>query len=647
MSAPDWQAGNDAYLAAALAWLRSALAGTGGPDTDQPELAWLRAPECAAMADPPALEILGDHLGLSRFERLLLLFCAAMELDPAMSARCAEASGDPTAPWPTFALALSKLPQPAWDVVSPHRPLRYWRLVEIHQPPGRPLIMSGLRADPRIVSYLKGLNQLDDRLEDLLRPVGDILGDGLPPSHELAVASAAAGLDTRAAGRCPIVELIGADPVVLRGVAAAAAARLGLDLYALSGGWLGSRPADSGDLLRLWERETLLLPLALYVEAMSQDGAETASFAADLADLGGVVFVGCREPLPVPGRALNLVDARKPTAAEQEDLWVAALGPQAAAGAARLAAQFDLNQIAIRAAASRSDHSPDFPQVWQACRDQARPRLDTLAQRVEPVATWDDLVLPAESMRLLRHLIDQVRGQPTALRKWRFAERITRGTGIASLFAGPPGTGKTLAAEVIAGELGLVLYRVDLSGVISKYIGETERNLRRVFDAADEGGTLLLFDEADALFGKRSEVRDSHDRYANIEVSYLLQRMEDYRGVAILATNQRTALDQAFLRRLRFVVSFPHPSPAERAALWQRAFPVPTPTLGLDIDRLAQLTATGGMIRNIALNAACSAAGRGGSVTMSLILEMARVEFRKLELPVGDQEFRWLEKAAP
>jgi SpoVK/Ycf46/Vps4 family AAA+-type ATPase len=228
------------------------------------------------------------------------------------------------------------------------------------------------------------------------------------------------------------------------------------------------------------------------------------------------------------------------------------------------------------------------------------------------------------------------------LRHWGFGDRMTRGSGVTALFAGQSGTGKSLAAEVVAHELGMSLYRVDLSGVVSKYIGETERNLRRVFDAADEGGALLLFDEADALFGKRSEVRDSHDRYANIEVNYLLQRMEDYRGVAVLTTNQRHALDQAFLRRLRFVVSFPFPSPAERRALWERAFPPRTPVADLDIDRLVTLAATGGMIRNIALNAAFCAAGQGTAISTRLVLEMARVEFHKLELPLNDQDFRWV-----
>jgi SpoVK/Ycf46/Vps4 family AAA+-type ATPase len=226
------------------------------------------------------------------------------------------------------------------------------------------------------------------------------------------------------------------------------------------------------------------------------------------------------------------------------------------------------------------------------------------------------------------------------LRHWGFGESITRGSGITALFAGQSGTGKSMAAEVLAGELGLALYRIDLSGVVSKYIGETERNLRKVFDAADEGGCLLLFDEADALFGRRSEVKDSHDRYANIEVNYLLQRMEDYRGVAILTTNQRRALDRAFLRRLRFVVNFPFPSPRERELLWQRAFPARAPVADLDVSRLTKLATTGGMIRNIAFNSAFCAAGRGVPVTTELVLEMARVEFRKLQLPVSDADSR-------
>jgi len=177
--------------------------------------------------------------------------------------------------------------------------------------------------------------------------------------------------------------------------------------------------------------------------------------------------------------------------------------------------------------------------------------------------------------------------------------------------------------------------------VVSKYIGETEKNLRRLFDAAEDGGAILFFDEADALFGKRSEVKDSHDRYANIEINYLLQRMESYRGLAILATNMKGALDQAFMRRLRFVVNFPFPGRAQRRAIWERAWPADTPQRGIDFDRLARFNLTGGSIANVALNAAFLAAERGSAVTMPLVLDAARSEFRKLERPWDDADLRW------
>ena len=201
-----------------------------------------------------------------------------------------------------------------------------------------------------------------------------------------------------------------------------------------------------------------------------------------------------------------------------------------------------------------------------------------------------------------------------------------------------------MAAEVLAGELSLDLYRIDLSSVVSKYIGETEKNLRRVFDAADTGGAILLFDEADALFGKRSDVKDSHDRYANIEVSYLLQRMEAYRGLAILTTNMRSALDAAFLRRLRFIVQFPFPDAIQRAQIWRQVFPKNAPTCGLNPDRLAQLNVAGGNIRNMALTAAFIAADRNEPVGMSHVLLAARSEYAKLEKPLTESEIaEWTE----
>ena len=239
---------------------------------------------------------------------------------------------------------------------------------------------------------------------------------------------------------------------------------------------------------------------------------------------------------------------------------------------------------------------------------------------------------------MLREIATHVRQRTKVYKAWGFERKCARGLGISALFVGASGTGKTLAAEVLANELRLDLYRIDLSQVVNKYIGETEKNLRRVFDAAEEGGAILLFDEADALFGKRSEVKDSHDRYANIEVSYLLQRMEAYRGLAILTTNMKDALDPAFLRRIRFVVQFPFPDPAERIEIWRRMFPVQTPVDGLDVSKLAKLHVAGGNIRNIALNAAFLAADASEPVRMNHLLRAARTEYANIEKSLTDAE---------
>ena len=220
-----------------------------------------------------------------------------------------------------------------------------------------------------------------------------------------------------------------------------------------------------------------------------------------------------------------------------------------------------------------SDERTLHDRLWDECLASTRPRLDELAPRLDAKATWTDLVLPAQEMNLLRQIAAQVSQRAKVYEEWGFSKKMNRGLGISALFAGDSGTGKTMAAEVIANELRLNLYRIDLSAVVSKYIGETEKNLRRLFDAAEDGGAILFFDEADALFGKRSEVKDSHDRYANIEINYLLQRLEAYRGLAILATNMKNALDAAFMRRLRFIVNFPFPGLAERRLNLARRLP--------------------------------------------------------------------------
>jgi SpoVK/Ycf46/Vps4 family AAA+-type ATPase len=364
-------------------------------------------------------------------------------------------------------------------------------------------------------------------------------------------------------------------------------------------------------------------------------------------------FLGTRETLPHLERPNFSADVARPTNAEQEAAWTAELDDQTGGMPARLVSQFNLNLARIHhlgGLARAEGHDSNLPasqKTWAICRASERPRMDALAQRLEPKVTWDDLVLPAEQTCALKQIAAQVAHRHQVYHEWGFERKMNRGFGISVLFAGDSGTGKTMAAEVIANELELDLYRIDLSAVVNKYIGETEKNLRRVFDAAEEGGAILFFDEADALFGKRSEVKDSHDRYANVEINYLLQRIESYHGLAILATNMKSALDTAFLRRLRFVINFPYPTLADRRRLWEKVFlqagaknHLAAPPLDdLDYERLAKLNLAGGNIHNAALNAAFQAAAQGSNVTMPLVFEAIRTELRKLDRPINEADF--------
>lgn len=591
---------------------------------------------------PPALIILSQRLALTGFEEQILLLCAAMEFDTRIAGLCAQAQNDRSRDNPTFALALALFDDPAWEALSPDRPLRYWRLIEINQPGAQPLTTSALRGDERVVNYLKGLNSLDDRLATMLVPVRTE-ATHLPPSQQEQAQAIILRL-RNAIHTLPVVHLLGTDTDSKRAVATHVSRKLHLNLHRLPLDLLPPALPEMETFARLYERESKLLPLALYLDAQDAE-KELPLINRLLSKIEGPIFLDTREPWPQLGRDVLSLDITKPTSVEQENAWKQVLGEEAGNMPALLAGQFNLNLHDIHQIANVVDaQKPEIDQVWEACVIASRPRLDTLAQRLElKIQTWDDLVLPEPEKKLLRQIMDQVTQRQVVYQQWGFSRKLNRGLGINALFAGESGTGKTLAAEVIARELKLNLYRIDLSQVVSKYIGETEKNLRKLFDAAEDGGTILFFDEADALFGKRSEVKDSHDRYANIEINYLLQRMEAYHGLAILATNRKSALDTAFMRRLRFIVNFPFPSIPERKRIWERAFPIETVRDSLDYERLARLSLTGGSIQNIAINAAFLAAGAGSPVTMPLILEAARTEFRKLDKPINEAEFRLIQ----
>jgi hypothetical protein len=675
----QWETGNGEFLAASLAWLRLLLQrhdslsdeapiatakphrGGGlsrliGRDNSEPQQsptsparqtvsdetiakAAARVHDAEQITPRPALVEMALRLGLSRFERDVLLLCAALELDPSVAYLCARAHGNSQMRYPTFGLALEMLPDPAWDAVSPQGGLRYWKLVEITQRSGEGLISAAIRADERIVNYIKGLNYLDDRLTPLMTPLDSPGAEELPRSQR-AVAERVEREWSLPASGTPTVQLVGIDQAGKRLIATSAARHCGLLAYRLPADLLPSQPTDLDNLTRLWQRESALLPLALYIDAEDIDDEHNLARRAVgrfLARISGPTALAVRESWSEVGRQSVVVDVEAPTPTERANAWRSALAVDTnEATIDALSAQFALQVCDIREIAAMAIDSAD---AWRECRARTRPRLDALAQRLEPRVDWNDIVLPDAARTLLERVADQVSYRNIVYDEWGFGQRINRGLGVSVLFAGPSGTGKTMAAEVLAQRLQLDLYRIDLSAVVSKYIGETEKNLRKLFDAGESGGAILLFDEADSIFGKRSQVKDAHDRYANIEINYLLQRMEQYHGLAILATNMRTALDPAFLRRLRFVIEFSFPDVAERRLIWQKSFPANSPATTLDFDRLALLPASGGMIRNIALNAAFLAAAADANITMETVLTAARMEFEKLELPIREREF--------
>ncbi|MFF5077463.1 ATP-binding protein [Actinoplanes sp. NPDC000266] len=616
-----------ALLAAVEAVLAQLEADPAPPPGPGPAPAPVRAEE------PAALDVLRSCFGLTAFETDVLVLTAAMELEPSTPARCAKAAGDPLRPYPSFALALTALTEPHWSALTPMGPLRRWRLVELLGDGS--VTGDRLRITERVLHFLVGVSYLDTAFSGLLQRIEPV---PIPETYRRTARELAA-LD--------VADLVGGDARSRAEIAAAAAQENGLALYGIRAADLPGEPADRDALLRLWEREALLLPAALLIDAEPSQAPAVDAFASALAV---PVVVSSDEPVAAahrrPRRVVPGLDA-----GEQRQMWSEALGGLPAERLGGLVAQFSLPPHVVRAAGatargavSRTAASPTadgddlVASAWQAGLDEARMGLDELGRRIEPTAGWDDLVLPAAQRRILTEIAAHVRGRDIVYDRWGFASVLRRGLGVTALFAGGSGTGKTLAAEVLAAELGLDLFIIDLSQVISKYIGETEKNLRRVFDAAERGGALLLFDEADALFGKRSEIKDSHDRYANIEVSYLLMRMEAYRGLAVLTTNMKKALDSAFLRRIRFVVDFPFPGVTERAEIWRRVIPPQVPADNLDFDRLAQLTVPGGSIRNVALSAAFLAAGDGTALGMRHVLAAARSEYLKLERSLSPAE---------
>jgi SpoVK/Ycf46/Vps4 family AAA+-type ATPase len=632
------------------------------PDLFQGNVTLLSHPQLSLSETLPVsrLSRLQSAFGLSSFERDVVLIALAPELELRFEKLYAYLQDDVTKRRPSVDMTLRLLCPGLASQVAARRsfdtegPLLKYRLIELaddNQNRQASLLGRSIKLDEGIVSYLLGEDRLDARLRHLANFESDYdewvnLGDTEDQVEHL--------LELAHEGY--ITFLMGQDESNKLHLAAEVCQRLHIQIVKMDVSVLPGM-AKVEPLLKLLERECLLRGAALYLhsfetllkeEAPNQEALR--QITQILQGLQGISFTSSDQPTPPLfshlGRREFHLQLNLPGYTERQQIWEKQLGAAAVGlNLEGLSSRFKLSRGQIVAAAAsarnaaawRGETAPSLTDLEGACRRHSTTRLSNLARKIKPLYRWEDIVLPADPAQMLKEIVQQVRNRSLVYEKWGFDGKLSYGKGLNIIFAGPSGTGKTMSAEIIAGELQMDLYKIDLSNMVSKYIGETEKNLERIFNEAGESNAILFFDEADSIFGKRSEVKDAHDRYANIETGYLLQKMEEYDGIVILATNLRKNLDEAFVRRMHFMIEYPFPEEEDRLKIWQRSFPRDVP-MGQTVDlqfMARQFKIAGGNIKNICLASAFLAAGdveqpADALVEMHHLIRATRREFQKM-----------------
>ncbi len=605
------------------------------------------------------LHRLCELFDLTEFDLDTILICLLSELNLKYERLYAYLQDDVTKKRPRVDLVLQTLCPSleerlaAREAFAPRSPLLEHHLLTLDgDPPGTttPLLARSLKLDERIIGYMLGADEIDARLlafAQLVKPHvgwGDVI---LPEDLKLHLRQLLDRMD-----QGTILYFQGPYGVGKRTTAEAMCGELGIPLIVIDVAALNSGALPYGLATDLAFREGRLQGAALYWDRFdllqAEDKPSMYSLRPWLEPYPGPVFLSGEVPWQPKGswsdKPFVYVQFQLPPHDLRLQLWQAHLDDITFSEDElhALANKFRLSGGQIRDAALGARHlaqarnggndAVDIGDLYESCRIHSNQKLITLARKVEPKYTWTDIVLPEDQMAQLHQICSQVKYGHIVYGRWNFEGKLAQGGGLNVLFAGPSGTGKTMAAQIIASDLGLDLYKIDLALIVSKYIGETEKNLDRIFKEGRDSNAILLFDEADALFGKRSEVRDSHDRYANIEIAYLLQKMEEYDGVVILTTNLRKNMDEAFARRMHFAVEFPFPEEHDRYRIWLRIFPEEAP-LGADADLgflAKQFKLTGGNIKNIALAAAFLAAEDSSMITMTHLIKATKREYQKL-----------------
>jgi AAA+ superfamily predicted ATPase len=629
----------------------------------------VRTAESLRRRIPLRLPTLTDRFQLSAFDVNVVLICLASDLDLRYERLYAYLQDDVSKKRPTVDLALNlacpsfaaKLQaRERFSVDAPLLRHQLLFLLEDAAYPKPPLLSRFLKLDERIVNYLLDSDEIDARLAQhvsLVAPQRSLEDLVLPPDMRRRLRLL---LESRQQGRAGLnLYFQGSYGVGKRSVAEALCKIACWKLLVVDGAHLLNTVAgDFASTVRLILREATLQGAAVYwngFDALLAEEHYTARkiLLRELQEWNRMVFLAGEavwEPADVPGLPFVRIEFSRPLYGDRLRFWEIALTGTGGTDSAVLANRFRFTGGQIRDAASTArnlarQRQPDAPSIsmddlLEACRLQSNRKLATLATHIKPRYTFADIVLPADRLRQLREICNAVEYRSVVHDEWGFGAKLSLGKGFSLLFAGPSGTGKTMAAEILAKELGLDLYKIDLSTVVSKYIGETEKNLSRIFAEAETSNAILFFDESDALFGKRSEVRDAHDRYANIEINYLLQRIEEYEGVIILASNLRKNMDEAFVRRIHATVEFPFPGVDDRLRIWQCVWPEKTPRENLDLDFMARhFEMTGGNIRNIALASAFLGAEDGGCVRMGHLIRATWQEYQKMGKVIMEGEF--------
>ena len=619
---------------------------------------------------------LAKTFALSATDVDVLLICLASEIDLRYERLFAYLQDDVTKKRPSVELVLHLLYVSLEDKIearqhfSADAPLFRYHLLELITDPAQlrpPLIGHYLKLDDRIVNYLLGGDEIDSRLAaytQLIDPhtkIEDLHLSGDTKQRLLAIAN---HINRYQQG--PMFNFHGPHGTGKQTMAQALCRQLGIKLVLVEGNKF-SHQVEAGNItlaLRHILRETKLQAAALYwkdFDGLLKDDKidQRESLLQELEHHQGLVIIATDEAWQpqqhLQHSAFFNVDFVIPSSAVRAQLWDVSLqdhrSREPGIDLHELAEKFRLTggqieqaaMTAINLAHWRDPENPCISRLdlHHACRQHSNRKLTTLARKITPHYAWGDIVLPGNKLEQLRDICNHVKYRSLVFEQWGFERKLSLGKGLNILFAGPSGTGKTMSAEIIANELGLDLYKIDLSGVVSKYIGETEKNLARIFHEAETSNAILFFDEADALFGKRSEIHDAHDRHANIETSYLLQRIEEYEGIVILATNFSKNMDQAFVRRLNFSIEFPFPKAKDRRRIWERMWPDNTPRNNdMDLDFMAQhFEVAGGNIRNIALAAAFLAADDSGEVNMIHLIQATQREYQKMGKVIVDGEF--------